>query len=588
MRKILIFLSAIFVASFANCSSVLAEEILDFHSDIIINSDSSLSIKETIIYDFGNLEKHGIYRDIPLGKTSIKVQSISDENGIAYEYTASRQGDDFRIKIGDAEHTISGVHTYNISYQVKNGLRFFNDHDELYQNITGNGWQVPILSSGAKIYLPKVLSKDSLQFACYSGTYGSKETSCDWQYDNQGNVIFESARRFNNGEGLTIVLGWPKGIVKEPRFNFLSFWFQQFWPIFIPIIVFIFLFKKWQKDGKDFPLKGTVIAQYEPPENLRPLDIALILNQKIKPPDIPALIVDLAVRGYIKIKEIEKKGIFGKKDYLIIRTKDFNDIKENLHQYERDFLKDIFIEGRLARSDDKRVKKFFDQNISDIPQAEAVLVSGLKDKFYININLLIKKINLEIGWTKGYFTSDPEKVIKKWLGYGSIILFFAVFGSWLISDHSSISFLITFFSAISSGILFIIFAAIMPKRTQKGADAYWQILGFKEYINTAERYRIQFQEKENIFEQFLPYAMIFGLAEKWGKAFEGIYHISPSWYEGNFGATFNAAVFAGAISNNFNSIGATMISRPGGKSGSGFGGGGFSGSGGGGGGGGSW
>lgn len=127
----------------------------------------------------------------------------------------------------------------------------------------------------------------------------------------------------------------------------------------------------------------------------------------------------------------------------------------------------------------------------------------------------------------------------------------------------------------------------MPKKTEKGTEAYWKILGFREYINTAEKYRVQFQEKENIFEKYLPYAIIFGLADKWAKAFEGIYLQPPTWYEGEFGPRFTTYAFVNSLNHSLSSINSAFISRSGGG-GSGFGGGGFSGGGGGGGGGGSW
>jgi uncharacterized membrane protein len=137
-------------------------------------------------------------------------------------------------------------------------------------------------------------------------------------------------------------------------------------------------------------------------------------------------------------------------------------------------------------------------------------------------------------------------------------------------------------------IFILFFSSIMPKRTQKGADVYWQILGFKEYINTAEKYRLQFTEKENIFEKYLPYAIVFGLTEKWAKAFEGIYNTPPSWYEGIYQGTFNAVVFTNSFNGMISNLNSASTAPRSSSSGSGFGGGGFSGGGGGGGGGGSW
>ncbi len=551
MQKRLIFFGVILsIGLFFNFSSAFAEEILDFHSDITVQKDSVLLIKETIIYDFGNLQKHGIYRDIPLGNSDIKIQKVLDENGAPYKYSVSRQGGNLKIKIGDANFTISGAHTYDIFYSVSGGLRFFGDHDELYWNVTGNDWQVPIGNSSEKITLPQKPAENNLQFACFAGFYGSKTSECNWQADAQGNIIFESTRNFSSGEGLTIVLGWPKGLVKQSIFTPLIIWFKNFWPIFIPILVFIFLFRKWWKKGRDIPLKGPIIAQYEPPENLRPAQVGVIMRQNFSPVDISATIIDLAVRGYIKIREIEKKGIFGSKDYEIIKLKDKN--AEDLNDFERALLDRFFLKS---------------------------LLSEIKKEFYLHMPILKEKIFLTIT-SLGYFYSNPESVRSRFLLIGTGMVFLAL----ILGFFSPLLFL----AMGASGILFIIFSFFMPKRTEKGAEAYWNILGFKEYINAAEKYRLQFAEKENIFEKYLPYAIVFGSVEKWAKAFEGIYKTPPSWYEGHYTGVFTASVFINSFNGALSGMNGMASGGRSGSGGSGFGGGGFSGGGGGGGGGGSW
>ena len=206
----------------------------------------------------------------------------------------------------------------------------------------------------------------------------------------------------------------------------------------------------------------------------------------------------------------------------------------------------------------------------------------MKNKFYTLLPFIIKKVYLGISHFE-YFVSDPQKITKKWLAIGTTIIILSVLPFMFISSLGFIFFV----SLLSSGILFLIFSPFMPKRTKKGTEAYWHSLGFKEYINTAEKYRVQFQEKENIFEKYLSYAIIFGLAEKWAKAFEGIYTTPPSWYEGDFGPRFAAYTFVSSLNRSLSHVNSAFVSRPGGG-GSGFGGGGFSGGGGGGGGGGSW
>lgn len=558
-KKLTIFLIGLFfaLASFVFKEEVSAvsysEKIKNFDVEISINPDSSLLVKESILYDFGGHLRHGIFRDIPKKDIEIKVLEVKDEFNNPYPYSVKRKGKYLDIKIGDPDKLIKGEHLYNISYKIGWGIKFFKGHDELYWNVTGNEWEVPIESSGVKIHLPQEIARENLQFACFTGVFGSKEEDCVYGLDEKGDVYFESKRGFAPQEGLTIVLGLPKGIIFQPGIFQRIIWFiKRNWSLFVPFFVFLFLFKEWWQKGRDFPLKKPIIAQYEAPESLGPAEVGTIMKQKIKTQDVSATIIDLAVRGFIKIKEKKGKGlIFKKLDYIFVRLKDFSK-DESLKNYERKILRSIF------------------QN------KESVTLSGLKNNFYRHFSPIKNKIYKELG-SGGYFVSRPDKVRGKWLavGIGIIILGFS-----LLSLGIGMAF-------IFSGVLFLIFSFFMPKRTKKGADAYWKCLGLKEYIDTAERYRLQFQEQEKIFEKYLPYAIVFGIVNKWAKAFEGIYITPPSWYEGDFGPSFSVLVFSHSLQNTLSQMNSAFVSRPGGR-GSGFGGGGFSGGGGGGGGGGSW
>ena len=546
-----------------------SERIKNFSVEISVNKDSSFLVKESIFYDFGENLKHGIYRDIPIKDIKIKVLKVVDEFGNPYPFKVSEESGHLNIKIGDPNKAIKGEHTYNIFYRVFGGTRFFKDHDELYWNVTGNEWTVPIERAEVLIRLPGKISKENLKFDCFTGFLGSREKNCSFRLDENGDINFQGNRSFYSREGLTIVLGWPKGLVNEPNIFQRFFWnLGVFWPLFIPIFVFGYLFQEWWRKGKDPRIKKTIIAQYEPPANLRPAEVSLIMKQKVEAYDISATIIDLAVRGYIKIGEVKSKkfGIFESTDYELIKLKDFNDPKEDLRGYEREILRNV------------------------LGFQEKTLISDLKDNFYSHLQAILKKVYPEISPLK-YFFANPQRITKKWLTIGTTILWISFIAAYIVNfagrPFGSIFHVYLLASGLASGILFLIFSPFMPKRTKKGTEAYWHILGFKEYINTAEKYRAQFYEKENIFEKYLPYAIIFGLVDKWAKAFEGIYNRPPSWYEGDFGPRFTTLVFVNSVSRSLSSANSAFVSRPGGG-GSGFGGGGFSGGGGGGGGGGSW
>ncbi|MEI8270846.1 MAG: DUF2207 domain-containing protein, partial [bacterium] len=212
-----VLLFTLFFCLFFSRAFVFAEEkINSFDSQIKINADASIIVNETIKYDFADTEKHGIYRDIPvryntaLGEKSIKleVQSVTLD-GNKENYTTSLSGVNESIKIGNAGLTIKGEHVYSIVYRVVGAIGYFDNYDELYWNITGNGWKVPILNSSSKIELPK--DSKIIQLSCYFGYLGSKE-KCDTSIEKNIANAF-SSRILNSGEGLTFAVGFPKGII---------------------------------------------------------------------------------------------------------------------------------------------------------------------------------------------------------------------------------------------------------------------------------------------------------------------------------------------------------------------------------------
>lgn len=556
-----------------------SEKIKNFSVEIKINENSSFLVKESILYDFAENLRHGIYRDIPVKDIKIKVLKVIDELGHSYPFQVGSRDGYLRIKIGDPQKLIKGEHLYNIFYQVYNGLSFFDDHDELYWNVTGNEWKVPIEKAEVLIYLPEKVPSENLKFDCFTGPFGSIEKNCNFQVKETGEIKFQSEKILFPQEGLTIALGWPKGLISEPSFLKKFFWnLSNYWYFLIPIFVFFYLFREWWYKGKDPRIKKTVIVQYEPPDDLRPAEVSLILKQKITPRDISATIVDLAVRGYLKIREVisEKETFFTQKNYELIILKDFNDPKEKLRNYEREILKSIF-QIKKPNSFFKLKSNLEDEEKTSIQSK--VLLSEIKKRFYFYPKNLAEKICQDVSESK-YFFDNPQKVTEKWFIIG-MITFLAGWISTLFFKNPFL-FLSFFFSAI----LFFIFSPFMPKRTKKGTEAYWYILGFHQYINLAEKYRAQFYEKENIFEKYLPYAIIFGITDKWAKAFEGIFVTHPSWYEGKFAKEFTSLNFTNSLNNVLSAMDHAFSNALGSRS-SGLGRG-FSGGGRGGGGGGSW
>lgn len=554
-------------------------ELSSFNSDITVREDGSLFIEETIVADFTRDAHHGIYRTIPIRyrdkygqsfKLRYDIKSVKDETGNDWWYSESTYGDYVELKIGDPDRMFTEPKTFVLNYEIQRAMSFqFQDQDELYWNATGEEWTIPILNATASITYPSAIPEDAVQAACFTGGYGSDEEACNYQIS--GNTIYyESTRNLDSYEGLTIVAGFPKGYITPITLQQNIWWtLQDNWGYFIPVLTFIILYYLWWTRGRDPEInRNTVMPIYTPPEGLTPSEAGTLIDEKVDMHDLSATIIDMAVRGYLKIKETKKKTwIFEDSDYEFELVKDYK--SDGLKDHEVKTMEAVFGTGKTRKLSDLQ-NKFY----KDLP--------GIKNAIYKQM------VN------KKFFPSDPDNVRQAYQGFGITIVVLVFFTFGLFVDYS-----IAIPIGIGlSGLLLILFAKYMPAKTKKGVEMYYRVLGLEMFIETAEQDRLKWKEKENIFEQLLPYAMAFKLADKWSKAFEGLYKDAPKWYSSsdpNFINNFNTGYLIGRLNNLSNSMNSTFTSAPrssgsGGawSGGSGFGGGGFSGGGFGGGGGGGW
>jgi uncharacterized membrane protein len=572
MRKAIIFIAVMIfwgLTTSPTGAEIASPEVIDsFDVDVKINPDASFSVSEKIQYDFGVTEKHGIFREIPIkyqargGNYNLRVSNISvtDEKGINYNFTTSYPGNDLEIKIGDADKTVSGKKIYVINYVIKRAINFFETRDEFYWNLTGDKWPVAIEKATLKVFLPQEADKKLLQSECFVGAFGSAEKCLNNLADSVG--FYSSNRELASGEGMTVVFGFPKGIVHEPSFmeKFLEI-LKDNGILFLPLGVLFFMLWLWRQKGRDPQGRGTIIAQFDAPDNLTPLEIGTIIDEKADKKDISAEIIGLAVRGYLKIKKTEKKILlFTSTDYILEKLKNADDL-------ENDF-------------DQKLMEALFGSK-------DSTDISDLKDVFYKSLKEIENKIYASV-FAKGCFLKNPEKVRKIYLGMGIGILFVGFFLGSFWGTLGVVSFII-------SGCIVMIFSSLMPRKTLKGVGAREYILGLKEYLRVAEKDRLKFhnapEKNPERFEKLLPYAMVLGVEKEWAEQFKDIYKQNPSWYEDGTGspAVFNSIIFADSLNSFSQAANSNLYSSPSSASsgGSGFSGGG-SGGGFGGGGGGSW
>jgi uncharacterized membrane protein len=585
-----------------------------FESNVALQEDGIIQVSETINVTF-SVSSHGIYRDIPIVYqqadnvkkfTEVNIESVTDgKNDI--RYNIERNKNNLRIKIGDPNILVLGEKQYWIVYNVAGVIQSFDDHDELYWNVTGNDWQVPITKVSATASIP---SDEINKTTCYIGSYGSSEV-CAHSIENN-KAIFSSLRSLSSGEGLTFVIGFPKGIVpiitinapltiEHPKvMQTIVFGFFLF---LIPALCFLF-YLWWRKGRDDYyqrkslndpdqketikPLFGAyepIVPEYDSPINLRPAEIGVLIDEKADSQDVSATLVDLGVRGYLTITEKAKAGLFPKSDYQLDRT----DKQENdLLPYEQKLLKSLFSQSKSISLHDIKTNK----QVKTGDFGKDFFTSSPAEDFFAQLPEIKTSIYQSVTEKKLFF-SNPESVRSKYRIIAGVIVFILVIYLFVFSDfmsytgHSMGYWLALGLSggALVSAIFLGFLATYMPKRTAYGREIYRQALGYKLFVSGTEKYRQPFFEKENIFMEVLPYAMVFGVTDKLVKAMKEM-HIDPNpgvWFIGT--GTFNPDSLSASINDFSSALSSGIASSP---NGSGFSSGGFSGGGFGGGGGGSW
>jgi hypothetical protein len=542
----------------------------DFNAHIVVNRDASIDVTETITVRFVG-KWNGVYRSIPVQYRSpqgfnwslgLELLSATDGSGNALRTETSRARHYLKYKmwIPGAEDATRVV---ILRYRATNGLRFFEDHDELYWNVTGDEWDVPLGAVSARIELPA--GATGLRATSFNGTYGA--TSQDALVDTTGNVVrLTMTRPLAYREGVTAVVGWDKGLVREPSSadRLLAFLATN-WGLLFPIPVFAGMHSLWRRRGRD-PEELPVQVRYEPPEGLSPAEVGTLVDERPDMRDLTAAIVDLAVRGYLRIEEREEKrllGLFTDREYVFHRVKDRSTWLE-LTPHERRLLDGLF-EG------DARETKLAD----------------LKNEFYRNLPA-IKDAVYDHLVKLGLYASRPDKVRARWLAGAGVLAALQVPVAAILPVKFGIVPLPFILGGLASAAIVAFFGWHMPARTVKGARLAEQVKGFGEFLRRVEKDRFERVIKTpEMFERYLPYAMALQVEDRWARAFQDIYTEPPTWYVGNYHGTFNATRFSTSMSDMTSSAGTAMSSMPRSSGGSGFSGG-FSGGGGGGGGGGAF
>jgi uncharacterized membrane protein YgcG len=557
VQALLVLLLGIFPATSA--AQVRNWRIADFKDSIAISADGSALVSEKITLVFVG-QWHGIHRTIPVEYPGphntnytlfVDVKSVTDENGNKLKYDSSKSGDflDLKIYIPDAADATRVV---NIDYSARNAIRAFDDHDEFYWNVTGNDWPVPIDHASAFVTLPENAAGE-LRAQAFTGVYGSTEGEATSEVKG-ADVMFETTNPLPMRGGMTIDIFIPKGVLKEPSALTKLGWFLGSNPIvFLPLLTLAVMFGLWHTVGKDPEPGASIAPMYEPPKGLTPAEAGTLIDDSTDPRDITSTIVDLAVRGYLKIEEKEDTFlVFKKKDYLLHLLKPREQWGNDLSPHERVMLENIFAGGSETR------------------------LSSLKNRFYTAIPVIREDIMSALK-SKGMYLLDPGSAngysIVAAVAIGLLAAALHYFG-WK-NLFNSAPLLIG--SALISAVIWWLFARQMTAKTLLGTRTLVAVLGFQEFMNRVDADRIK-RLPPDTFEKYLPYAMALGVEQHWAQAFAGIVKDPPNWYVGSTPYSgFNPIFFSSSMHSMASDMSQVFVYAPrSSSSGSGFGGGGFS------------
>lgn len=545
------------------------ERILNFHSDIKVDSTGRILITETILINVtGESISRGIVRTIPIYRTDIygnknriDVNILSVErNGEAEDYFTKKEDKDFAVYIGNADYILlPDLYRYTIQYESYGHVGFFDDYDEIYWNITGNDWAFPIDSASATVHIPQ--GAKVINNACYTGFKRSTASNCSFSIEGDSIVNYTSSVSLAEGEGFTVATSFTPFIIKRPPppsklelfFNVHYYLIMLTGGFSLVIAYLVFLTKKYST-GRQKPI---VVPSFNPPKGYSPGGVRYLSKKKVDSKALTASILSMAVKNIISI---ENSNL----NYIIRKKGD----SEGLSGEEKKIYDVLFKDKKAEVQLSKKYNSVWDK-VSSLFSSSLMSIYKIKDYYpskwkYLSKALLVS-IVLLIAWlTIAFYVGKIDSTGIIAICITTIFLSMTVGWSLIPSKSCLIYFIMLFFGipALITQVGFIIspnaiyrytfgfvyglillnyiFYKYFSLETNKSKIFKAELKGFEMYMKTAEEKRLDFltppDHTPQQFEKLLPYAVALDLEIMWAKKFSDIlkkYNYEPSWYTGD-------------------------------------------------------
>ena len=614
-----------------------SERILRFQSDITVHADSSMTVKETIAVNAeGRQIRRGIYRDFPTTykdrhghtyKVGFEAVSVM-RNGQREDFHTKAQGNGMRVYFGQKNRYLKhGEHVYVFTYRTNRQLGYFDQHDELYWNVTGNGWDFAIESASAVVALPSSVMPGDIRVEGYTGRSGSKAQDYSAQVAEDGRALFFTTRKLGAREGLTIVVGWPRGHVTQPTtMDRIGYLLRDNRGLFYSVIglglVFAYYMIVWWRVGRDQP-EGLIVPLYYPPKGFSPASMRFIRRRGYDHKTFATALVNLAVKGSVTLEEDDDS-------FKVHRNHDAPKVE---HAAGEKVLLDKLLGHRnsvtLEKVNHSLIASAIDAHKQSLKR-DYEKTYFIKNSGWLSIGILGTIATIVVGTlSSGVTIAGPAIGLTIWLSIWSFAVYFLVaqaFQAWRgvggpgglrqaismtlfagVFCFFEVAAIVAFtqFAPVSLIALILLAVAInagfyhwLHADTLAGRKLIDKAEGFRLYLDVAESDELKMRgapkKTTDLFEMYLPYALALDVEQHWAERFAAIFasleqqgqHYRPAWYHGSHWSHANVGSFTDSIGSSLSSAISSSSTAPG--SSSGGGGGGSSGGGGGGGGGGGW
>jgi len=643
-RAIVPLLSALALASPLPAQTV-EEEILSYDVGIEVRPGGSMRVTESIrVRALGQEIRRGIYRDFPtsfprasgLGRIEAPFEVVDvRREGSREPYLLQAIGGKLgrrgaRVRIGDADTFLDhGVHTYELTYETDRWIRFGEERDQLYWNVTGNGWSLPIRSVSARIRAPEVSAAPVLE--SWTGPEGATTSAATAEWDGaSATARFQTSESLGPGEGLTIRVTWPSGELTPPTEEQRADWFSLDWGGYLDagylvlLVIAVYLLM-WRRVGVD-PPRSPKVPRREPPEGYSPAAIGFIEERGYEQRQLSSALVSMALKGAIRIDQqggtwtLHRVGpepddlspeevalfrsLLGGREHITLKQSNHSELRSAIKAFKRS------LSRRLERAYFVNNRRWFAGGL--LVSIVGFVALAWRWRFDIDPPALFLGFWLTF-WTLGVSTlayrlwhqiraARSEGGPAAWAGALFLALFslpffgaeigVSVFLSTMVPTHLLLG-------AMVVGVTNVVFYHLLERPTLKGQGVLAHVDGFRSYLGEPDDRALHSTDRLARFEEYLPFAIALGLEDRWSTAFndvlrpalvDGARIDSTRWYTHDHDHdSFSSTDFASSLGSGLSSTLSSASSPPssGGSGGGGFSGG-SSGGGGGGGGGGGW